>query len=91
MMRGVDDNWLPDPGWSAKQLRDFQNRNSIRGYGLVTSMIGGRALGKGLNVGSKLKTVGALLGLAGLGAAGVGVHGKLTTAEPPAIPGVGVS
>ena len=68
MMRGV--NADDAPFMAGKGLRKFLQANSVRGYGSLLSAVSTK-------LSPKLKTVGALLGLAGLGTAGAGVYSKL--------------
>ena len=68
MMRGV--NADDAPLMAGKGLRKFLQANSVRGYGSLLSAVSTK-------LSPKLKTVGALLGLAGLGTAGAGVYSKL--------------
>jgi hypothetical protein len=67
-MRGV--NADDAPFMAGKGLRKFLQANSVRGYGSLLSAVSTK-------LSPKLKTVGALLGLAGLGTAGAGVYSKL--------------
>ena len=68
MMRGV--NVDDAPFMAGKGLRKFLQANSVRGYGSLLSAAS-------MKLSPKLKTVGALLGLAGLGTAGAGIYSKL--------------
>ena len=70
MMRGSNAADFPPANWSAKELRRFMQGNSVRGYGSLFSAAS-------LKLSPKMKAVGALLGLAGLGTAGAGLRSKL--------------